>query len=219
MTALILLMLAAAPVNVKVEVRYTLANGAPMKCVGKNCPATRDLTPMTKTWFFTMPSSRNNKTSIDELVHRVFFDTNTMLRAREPTDMGFLKIVDFKSEAFDEKTMLAAKSADELPWRASAKKVIWERSCCYSVDEKGNWDTLDWDEMTELFAFRLLDRKVLDEKGFLTFWQMLAGNETSGPAILKDKVTRQANLTAVREHQGNRAPGSKPIVSASDELK
>lgn len=217
-TLLLALTLTAAPVNVKVELRYTLVNGAAMKCVGKGCPAARDLTPMSKTWFFTMPQGKSDKASIDELLHRVFFDANAVLRAREPTDPGYMKLVDYTASKFDEKSMLTAKSVADLPWRGAAAKVIWERSCCYAVDAQGNWDTLEWDELTELFAFRLLDRKGLDEQGFLAFWKRIAENETSGPTIFKDKATRQANLVVVRPHPENRKPGSKPIVSASDEL-
>jgi hypothetical protein len=65
---------------------------------------------------------------------------------------------------------------------------------------------------------RLMDRKALDEKTFLTFWKTIANND-SGQMIINDKANRQKSLTAVRIDASRRKPGSKPIVSAPDEAK
>jgi len=216
MTSLIVALLAASPtVPVKAEFSYTLAHGVEMKCIGKGCPAKTDLTPMKQTWFFVVPANRADQTSMNELVHRIFYDSNVAMRAREPSDTGYLKLLDVKSEKFDEKSMLTAKSAAEIPWNVP---TVWEPSCCYLVDEAGNWDTLKWGELTELFAMRLMDRKALDEPTFLTFWKGISNND-SGQMILSDKANRQKNLTAVRVDASRRKPGSKPIVSAPDEAK
>ncbi|PZR08651.1 MAG: hypothetical protein DI536_24420 [Archangium gephyra] len=220
MFTLLMTLLTAAPatVPVKVELRYTLANGAPMKCIGTGCPDTKNPSTMTQTWFFLVPANKADKASMNEVLHRVFFDSNAAMRAAEPGDTGYMKLVDFKHEKFDEKSMLAAKRIDDLPWKKAADSVVWEPSCCYLVDDKGNWDTLKWSELTQLFAFRLMDRKALDEKGFLAFWRALS-NDDSGRKILEEKDSRTKALTAVRENASRRKPGSKPIVSWSDEAK
>lgn len=220
MTTLLLVLLTAAPttVPVKVELSYTLANPGQMKCIGKGCSATLDLTPAKTTWFFVVPRKRADAASMNELVHRIFFDSNASMRAREPSDTGYMKLLTVKSEKFDEQSMLTATRAEELPWRQTADHVIWEPSCCYLVDDAGHWDTLKWGELTELFAMRLMDRQALDEAAFLTFWKTIANND-SGQMILNDKANRQKNLTAVRVDPSRRKPGSTPIVSSADEAK
>lgn len=220
MFTLLMTLLTAAPatVPVKVEFRYTLANGAAMKCIGKDCPDTRNPTPMTQTWFFVVPANKADKASMDEVLHRIFFDSNAAMRAAEPGDTGYMKLLDVKVEKFDEKSMLSAKSTNDLPWKKAAESVVWEPSCCYLVDDKGNWDTLKWSELTQLFAFRLMDKKALDEKGFVAFWRVLS-NDDSGEKVVKEKESRMKALTAVRENPSRRKPGSKPVVSSSDELK
>lgn len=213
-------LLTAAPttVPVKVELRYTLANGAAMKCIGTDCPDTKNPSTMSQTWFFLVPANKADKASMNEVLHRVFFDSNAAMRAAEPRDTGYMKLIDFKHEKFDEKSMLAAKSVNDLPWHKAAQSVVWEPSCCYLVDDAGNWDTLKWSELTQLFGFRLMDRKALDEKGFIAFWHVLS-NDDSGVTVVKEKERRQKALTAVRENSSRRKPGSKPVVSSSDEVK
>lgn len=220
MSTLLLVLLTAAPstVPVKVELTYTLANPGQMKCIGSGCPEKLDLTPAKTTWFFVVPAKRADAASMNELVHRIFFDSNASMRAREPSDTGSMKLLTVKSEKFDEASMLSAESAEELPWRQTADHVIWEPSCCYLVDDAGHWDTLKWGELTELFAMRLMDRKALDAAAFLTFWKTIAHND-SGQMILNDKANRQKNLTAVRVDPSRRKPGSTPIVSSDDEAK
>lgn len=219
MTSLLLVLLTAAPtVPVKAEFSYTLAHGVAMKCIGKGCPAKTDLTPMKQTWFFVVPANRADAASMNELVHRIFYDSNVSMREREPSDTGYMKLLTVKSEKFDEKSMLSARSPADLPWKAAADSTLWEPSCCYLVDDAGHWDTLKWGELTELFAMRLIDRKALDEPTFLSFWKTIANND-SGQMILSDKANRQKNLTAVRVDPSRRKPGSKPVVSAPDEAK
>lgn len=218
MNALLFVLLTAAPttVPVKAEFHYTLANPGQMTCLGKGCPEKLDLTQRKKTWFFVVPAKRADHASMNELLHRIFYDSNEAMHAREPGDPGYMKLLDVKVSKVDEKSMLSATSPEELPWRKAADDALWEPSCCYLVDDAGHWDTLKWGELTELFAMRLMDRKALSDADFLAFWKRLAHND-SGQTILNDKANRQKNLTVVRVDPARRKPGSKPIVSAPAE--
>lgn len=93
--------------------------------------------------------------------------------------------------------------------RRRPRQVVWELSCCYLVDETGNYDTLKGHELTELMAYRLLDAKKLDEAGFVAWFDShFPGNK--GRSFFDDRVNRFKNLTAIRDNPGKRKPGSKP---------
>ena len=206
MTALLAVMLSAAPAaptHLKVDLEYMLT-----------APGGRALAkePQKKTWFFEVPAARATDAHMRELLHRIFFDTNGMMKAREPGDPNWLAMTSFKSSPVDPGSMLKVEKAEDLPWAKAGADVIWELSCCYLVDDKGNYDTLKAHELTELFAYRLVNAKALDEAGFVAFFDKhFPGNK--GKPFFDDRANRFKNLTAIRDIPGKRKPGSKPEAS------
>jgi len=206
MGTLIAALLAAAPpagpTHLKVEVEYMLT--------GPSGPLAAK--PQKKTWFFEVPPSRATDAAMRELVHRIFFDANTLMKNREPGDPNWLAMTSIKSSKFDPKEMLSIEKAEDFPWHKAWSEVVWEPSCCYLVDAKGNYDTLKGGELTELLGYRLVDAKVLDEAGFVSFVDKhFPGNK--GKKFFDDRANRFKNLTAIRDDPTKRKPGSKPEVS------
>lgn len=206
MIALLAVMLSAAPAAptlLKVDLAYMLtAPGG--RAVAKE--------PQQKTWFFEVPHARAGDAAMRELLHRIFFDTNTMMKAQEPGDPNWLALTSFKSSPVDPKSMLSIEKADDLSWAKADRDVIWEPSCCFIVDDKGSYDTLKGHELTELLAYRLVHAKALDEAGFVAYFDSRFPGKKGKP-FFDDRATRFKNLTAIRDVPGKRKPGSKPEAS------
>lgn len=204
MIALLSAVIAAAPgpTHLEVKVEYLLT--------GPSGPVAK--TPQTATWFFEVPPARANDAAMRELLHRIFFDSNTAMKAREPGDPNWLAMTSFKSSTFEPKKMLGIAKADDFPWHKAWAEVVWEPSCCYLVDDKGAYDTLKAGELTELLGYRLVDGKQLDEAGFVAFFdQRFPGNK--GKKFWDDRANRFKSLTAIRDDPSKRKPGTKPEAS------
>ena len=198
----VLLAAAPAPTHLKVEIDYVLT--------GPSGPLADK--PQRATWFFEVPAARASDAAMRELIHRIFFDANTVMKAREPSDPNWLAMTSFKSAKFDPKEMLSIEKADDFPWQKAWMSVVWEPSCCYLVDAKGNYDTIKGPELTELLGYRLVDAKVLDEAGFVAFFDKhFPGGKAK--KFFDDRATRFKNLTELRDIPGKRKPGSKPEAS------
>lgn len=206
MGTLLAVLLAAAPppgpTHLKVDIEYMLTGPK---------GALADHTQK-KTWFFEVPAARASDAAMRELLHRIFFDANTLMKEREPGDPNWLALTSFKSAKFDPKQMLSIEKAEDFPWQKAWNDVVWEASCCYLVDGQGNYDTLKGPELTELLGYRLVDAKALDEAGFVAFFDKhFPGNKAK--KFFDDRETRFKNLTSIREVPGKRKPGSKPEAS------
>ena len=204
MTALLLALVVTAPpapTHLKVDIEYMLTGPS-------GALATK---PQTVSWFFELPAARANDAAMRELIHRIFFDANKVMKDREPGDPNWLAMTSFKSSPVDPKSMLTVEKISDLPWHKAWASVVWEPSCCYLVDDKGNYDTLKGGELTELFAHRMVEAKTLDEAGFIAFFDRHSPGK--GKTFWDDRANRFKNLTAIRSDPTKRKPGSKPEVS------
>lgn len=198
--------LSAAPVHLAVSLDFTLVR-----------PTGREPKTMPKRWFFEVPAKRADPKSMEELLNRVFFDANVKLRLREPGDAAYLALVSFKTEKVDEHAVAAWRGGDDaaFPWVAAQRAVVWEPGACFVVDDKGRYDTVDADDFTELVMNRLLERKAVDQAGFVAFFDAYFAKapKGTGQKLYEARAERLKNIVAIREGPYRKTPGEKPHAS------
>lgn len=199
-------LLSAAPVHLAVSVDFTLVR-----------PSGRDPKTMTKRWYVEVPAKRADAKSMEELLHRVFFDANVTLRLREPGDAAYLAMVSFKTEKVDERAVAAWRGGDDaaFPWVAAQRAVVWEPGACFVVDEQGRYDTVDADDFTELVMNRLLEKKAVDQAGFVAFFDAYFAKapKGTGQKLYEARAERLKNIVAIREGPYRKPPGEQPHAS------
>lgn len=214
MGLLLLAVLAAAPMeHLRVDLTFTLvqANG---KGVGK----TND-----KVWYFEVPARRADDKSMKELLHRIFWDQNVAMRAREPNDHAYLSLVSFKTAKVDLAAVKATpgSAADTFGWIAAQRDVVWEPSAEFIVDDAGRYDNIGGNDYTELLFLRMLEQKAIDEAVFVAFFDVHYKGKSTGRKVFDDREKRLKNLTEIRGTTTNapgsgmyrKAVGAKPIAS------
>lgn len=179
------------------------------------------VTPTTqaKRWFFEVPATTDTDDGWSELLHRIFYDSNCVLRIREPYDLSWLALEAFSVAAVNVEAALqwdgdtSLESAGErLPW--CFRQVVWEPAICYYVNDDGRYDALDLNAYSELLAYRALADGA-DEATVRAF----VGHVFPGPASAKvwqDGALRLGNIACVRLTNGIptfKEPGSKPWTS------
>lgn len=178
----------------------------------------------TKTWFFEVPTAQQAPPSDaywEELLHRIFFDANTRLRQREPTDLAWLQMLRFSVKAVDPKSILAwdGKGAQLFPWVAAQRAVVWEPGAMYFVDDAGQYDVLDYVAYTELMMNRMLDAQQIDEATFRKFMGLFfPGNAATAAEAFTDRMNRMKNITLIRPTPGasRKTPNALPVTSRPD---
>ena len=104
--------------HLRVDLKFTLVHAD-----GKSEPK-----PMDKVWYFEVPAKRADDKSMNELLHRIFWDQNVAMRQREPGDHAYLSMVSFKTSKVDLGAVKATKgtAADSFGWIAAQRDVVWE---------------------------------------------------------------------------------------------
>jgi hypothetical protein len=113
-----------------------------------------------------------------------------------------------------------SKEDEAFGWLDAQRSVVWEPSALFIVDEQGRYDNIGANDYTELLAHRMLEKKLVDEKGFIAFCDAHF-KKTAGKDIYADRAKRLANLTEIRgvttERPGSgpyrKKVGEKPIAS------
>lgn len=176
-------------------------------------------TTQSKTWFFEIPEARATPEAWTELLHRIIYDANVVMKRREPNDEAWLGFDSFVATPVEPRSILPwdGKSADLFPWMAAEQKRVWEPGACYIVDDVGRYDLLGAHDFTELLMLRLLNSGAVTPQAFVEFFNryFLKGEPGAGKRMYDDREKRFANLTVIREVPGvfRRAPGSTPVVS------
>jgi hypothetical protein len=193
----------------RADVHYRLA-----QAFGALSPGTQ-----TKTWFFELPQGRDTENGWTELLNRVFYDANVLLRSREPNDTTYLAVDTFTTAPVSAETMLAwdgvatqERAAAHLPWILSSGTVSWEFSACYFVDDAGAYDGMTGNDFSELILYRVLDAGQTTPQQALDFLDRLYPGR--GEALFAQRSARYANLVGVRPSTAfRRPPDSVPCVS------
>ncbi len=220
MSPLLLAVLAAAPMeHLRVDLKFTLVHAD-----GKSEPK-----PMDKVWYFEVPAKRADDKSMNELLHRIFWDQNVAMRQREPGDHAYLSMVSFKTSKVDLGSVKATKgsAADSFGWIAAQREVVWEPSAEFIVDATGRYDNIGGNDYTELLFLRMLEQKAVDEATFVAFFDEHYKGKTTGKKVLEDREKRLKNLTEIRgvattapgSGLSRKAVGAKPIASGPIDAK
>jgi len=213
MHLLLLAVLSAAPMeHLRVDLSFTLVHAD-----GKAEPK-----PTQKAWYFEVPAARADDKSMNELLHRVFWDQNVAMREREPGDHAYLSLVSFKTSKVDLEAVKASKGADKsgFGWLDAQRAVVWEASALFIVDAGGHYDNIGANDYTELLLHRMLERKLVDEAAFVAFFDAY-GSKTPGQKVFADRAQRLKSLTEIRgvvtsapgSGPSRKKPGAKPIAS------
>jgi hypothetical protein len=174
-----------------------------------------------KTWFFAIPGKRDNDAAWRELLNRLFYDANVLMKRREPGDAGWLALDSYRSSALDPAHILAwngktdeATTREYLPWFLSARAVVWEGSACWIVDDSGRYDALRPYDYCELMLDVMLGAGTAGPERVVSFLDKLYPG--SGQKIYDDRAQRIANIKVVRAPGPGvfrREPGSEPVAS------
>jgi len=193
----------------RVDLEYSLCSP-----YGRVSPNTQS-----KSWFFDIPAARDSDEAWTELLNRIFYDANVRLGHAEPGDVNFLNLETFAHTPVDVEAMLrdAGASWDALPWFEAARKVIWETTACYFVDDDGQYDVMGPSDFTELVMNRLLLAGRVDEAKFVALFDglsALVGKPPVGRMYFDDRAARFANIIGVRPASFyKRKPGETPVRS------
>jgi hypothetical protein len=172
-----------------------------------------------KTWFFEIPQSRDTLDGWTELLNRIFYDANMLMRSREPNDTSWLAVDTFTTAPVSTATMLAwsgvatpDQAAVHLPWMLSAGAVSWEFSACYFVDDAGAYDGMTGYDFSELILYRALEAAQTSSEQALVFLDHLYPGR--GADVFAERSERYANLLGVRPSDAfRRQPASQPWIS------
>lgn len=175
-----------------------------------------------KTWFFDLPRKWATAEGFREILNRIFFDTNAMMRAREPGDRAHLALDSFTVAPVDlaetlswDGTATREAAAKYLPWIIAHQRLVWEPAACLVVDEAGRYDGMTGNDFSELVVFRALEEGAIGEAEALSFIQKLfpGGGPSNGQGMFDDRAQRMANLVMVRPQPGRRTPNQRPCVA------
>ncbi|MDP1823737.1 MAG: hypothetical protein Q8L48_10855 [Archangium sp.] len=214
MTLLLVAVLAAAPMeHLRVELKFTLVHAD-----GK-----REANASDKVWYFEVPAKRADDKSMNELLHRIFWDQNVAMRQREPGDHAYLSLLSFKTSKVDLAAVKASKGTDPkvYGWLDAQRAVVWEPSAEFIVDDQGRYDNIGGNDYTELLLHRMYERKLIDEAGFVAFFDAYNSAKTPGRMVFDGREKRLKSLTEIRGVATNapgsgtyrKAVGAKPIAS------
>jgi hypothetical protein len=178
----------------------------------------------TKTWFFDVPQGRDTADGWAELLNRLFYDANALMRSREPNDTTYLAVDTFTTEPVSAATMLAwdglptpERAAAHLPWILSSGAVSWEYSACYFVDDAGAYDGMTGNDFSELILYRVLEAGQTTSQEALSFLDRLYPGHAE--SVFAARSQRYANLVGVRPSAAfRRPPGSAPWTSGPPSL-
>jgi hypothetical protein len=158
------LVLAATPASMthlRADILYTLKHPD-----GRAAPS-----PMPRVWYFEVPKKRSDDASMNELLHRIFWDQNVAMREREPNDHAYLAMVSFKTSKVDKASVKASKGVDEraFGWFEANRAITSEPSATFIVDEQGRYDNIGVHDYTELLLHRMFDTGEVTEAEFVAF--------------------------------------------------
>lgn len=201
-------MVTSRRVACRADVRYRLA---------QNFGASADT--HIKSWFFEIPQSRDTNDGWTELLNRIFYDANMVMRSREPNDTSWLAVDTFATAPVSIATMLAwsgiatqEQAAAHLPWILAAGAVSWEFSACYFVDDVGAYDGMTGYDFSELILYRALEAGQTSPEQAVAFLDRLYPG--TGANVFAEQSARYANLIGVRPSDVyRRPPGSQPWIS------
>ncbi len=179
-------------------------------------PTGRTPNTMSKTWFFEVPEARADEPSMNELLHRIFFDANVALRVREPNDTAYLTLVTFATVVLDASALpnWDGKSTAPFPWHEAHSKIVWEPGACFIVDVTGRYDTMSALDFTELVMNRLLERDEVGEATWIAFFDRYFPTPPQGKSLWAERSNRLKNLGVIRESgTWRKRPGEPPIAS------
>lgn len=179
-------------------------------------------TTQDKRWFFELPAERDDERGWTELLNRVFYDVNALLRKREPDDLAWLKLDTFKVSPVDTDQMMAWSGATEdealalhLPWFLADRKVLWELAACYIVDDAGAYDGISAFDFSELQLYRREAAGTLNVPAAIGFLSKLfPKTATRGQEIWNDRARRLGNIDLIRSTRHfRRAVDTQPYIS------
>ncbi len=171
-----------------------------------------------KRWFFEVPDERDNQENWSELLHRITYNANCLLRQEQPSDNGWWAMESFQTQTVDSEKALSwngettAESAlPTIPW--CVLQTSWEPSICYWVDSHGIYDALDFNAYCELLAFRWAEqgKPVEAAREFLRKLYPDAWER-----IWNERLHRMENIACIREPNPIpvfRRPGERPWTS------
>lgn len=179
-------------------------------------------TTQSKRWYFELPAERDSDEGWSELLNRVIYDANTLMRRQEPDDLAWLKLDSFEVSAVDTDLMMVwgGDTGDDalgehLPWFLADRKVLWEFAACYIVDDAGRYDGVSAFDYSELQLYRREAAGVLDVSAAVAFLSRLfPKTATRGQEIWAARAARLKNIDVIRPtRHARRAVGSRPYVS------
>ncbi len=193
----------------RVDVHYRLAS-----------PSGQTPTTQERSWFFDVPVPRDGDDQWRELLHRIFYDANVKMRAREPGDENWLALDRWSVTPVDVQTMLAwdgqttqEKGRLHLPWVMAHFAIVWEASACYFVDESGTYDGMTGYDYCELLLYQALrDGKTELATGRAFMNHLYPKGDSEG--YFNDREARLKNIAMVRPGVTFRKrPGEQPWAS------
>jgi hypothetical protein len=152
---------------------------------------------MRQTWFFEVPVRRADTASMNELLHRVFWDQNVAMREKEPNDRAYLSLVTFTTAPVDRAAMKGTKGAGDQPWFEAQRQVVWEPSALFIVDAQGRYDNIGVHDFTELLMHRMYDDKEVTEAEFVAFFDTYTQGAIKGRKRFDARKERLAMLTRI----------------------
>jgi large subunit ribosomal protein L7/L12 len=179
-----------------------------------------DTTP--RCWYFEVPSAHDTPAHWQELVARITFDINTVLRSRQPDDLAWIEVESIRACPVQPRQLFTAPESDprSLPWVNIDRQKVWEPAVCYYVDDAGRYDVMSGHDFSELLLYRLLGRGEITAeqcRSFLDRYYAEAG-PSAGQRFYDDREARLKNLTTIREFGGGprKTPYEQPYSCCPD---
>lgn len=173
--------------------------------------------PQTCSWFFDIPSGRDAPDAWEELLHRILYDRNVASSRQRPGNRNWYGMLSFEREALDPLSFLfwEGPNAEQFPWLAAERQMIWEPAACYIVSNDGRYEFLQGEEFSELLAWRLIEEEQITEEIASGFFDQYFGKPDSGARLLAARAERLLHFRTIQQ-PGNafRKPvGAEPICS------
>jgi len=178
-----------------------------------------DTTP--RCWYFEIPRAHDTLEHWKELVPRIMFDINTLLRRREPGDTAWIDIERFAVHPLQPRQLLNMHETNQrsVAWVNFDRARIWEPAVCYYVDDSGNYDVMSAHDFSELLLYRLLGRAEITADEFKSFLDRYyaESEQSAGQRIYANAEERLKNLTIVRPGGGpKKTPNERPFSCCPD---